>query len=281
MRTDAAQSVRQVAVIVAVVAMVALAGCSSGGSTTTAPGTDTTSEPDTTTEPNATPSVDVEPANVSESHAAALSAAGSFTSRVDITQEVVQDGNTTAISVDRRTAIDLEAGTGLRFQSSTGLLGPNTTINTTSYTAGDTTYMRVTSPLQDEPRLLNASEPYSPNSNVQPVNASQARGEAYIGQNVTWSSNGTTTVDGTTVARFTASGAENLPDIAASMSSSNLTVERLDAEMLVDSDGVVRRLTLDVSGTQANGNSVSSSIEYTVTEIGSTNVSEPGWVADA
>lgn len=296
--------------IVVVVAMVALAGCSSGGSTTTAPGTDapdsssttvpgtdapngatTTSGTDGTTTDGSDSATTTDgsdggttttsgPSNsLVADHAAALESAGSFTSEVNITQDIVQDGNKTTVQINQWTAIDTEANKGLRKQRFTGLFGGNMTINTSSYTSGDTTYMRAQSPFQGT-QYLNASAPYNESGQVQPVNVTQAGGETYISQNITWSEAGTTTFKGVSVTKYTADGEASFPGLAESMGG-NLTIESVNAQALVDDDGVVRHMTLHVSGTQQNGNSVTSTIELTTTEVGSTTVQEPSWISKA
>lgn len=288
---ETARSVPRIALVVLVVALVALAGCSSDGGTTTSPGDTTTDAPTTETmEPTTTTTTEdgmnggtttteqMGPGgSVTDGFAEALEAAGSFTSEARINLQTTQQGQEVNVTIDQIMYVDITNEVGLMNQTISGLFGQGSTILTESYTSGDETYQRSVSPFQEGPQYSYATEPYT-NTSVTPVNFSQASGQqSYIDQGITWTNEGSTTYEGMQVTRYTAEGVENFPNLDTVTGQSIESVDSVSAELLIDDNKIVRLLQWDISGTNEQGNDVSLSLTFEISNVGSTTVEEPAW----
>lgn len=313
-----ARSVPRIALIVLVVALVALAGCSSNGDGTTAsPGDDTTDAPttelqttsemgeptpeptdsatdtptDTSTDtPTDSPGSDVpfpwntEPVTgdgVAGDHATRLYESGSFTATLNATASgISQSGGSQNVTIGQRMRIDIESRQAVARQTVTNIFGQNSTLNTDRYTSGGETYQRSTSPFTSEAQYNYGTAPYT-NSSAIPVNLTQASGAGFaVGVDVTWSEQGSATVDGVSTTRYTASGTESFGNIEGIVGTSVDTVESIEAEIYVDGDGIVRQMTYDVAGTDSDGNDVTLDVSYSISAVGSTSVQEPAWTSE-
>lgn len=312
-------SARSVLLIVAVAALVALAGCSGddGNGATTDPGdaTDAPTEEITTTAEQTgmttedgsgmettagaseeTTSEDSTPAETtteepsdgsddgtsgdgvtSESifggHADAVGEAGSFTANVEIEVNTSQQD----ASVSSTTYGNIDSDTGYQqVEVSSSFITQTTEV----YTSGDETWQRTNSSLQGT-QYDYATAPYE--GSVQPVNTTQAAtGNFQFGStDLTWEAAGSTTVNGFETTRYTATDISS-PEQASSLIGANVTaVDNIQFEAFVDDDGIVRRLVLDFSGESEQSGQVQQSLQYELTDIGSTTVPTPEWLDEA
>lgn len=285
-----------VLLVVLAVALVALAGCNTGGGGTTgtpsmseAPhtnGTQTpTPTPATTETPSQTPSPppagSVNGSAIAADHVSKIQSAGTFTTNVNMTFVTVQNGSRSSIALDQTAYLNLDDQVGLQ-SLSTKLQSPGYSSSATShtYTAGNETFYRqnvsgssVAYRYGTAP--YNASEP-------SPVNFSSASGETlFSGQGIYWLEQGQTTFQGETLTKYTADGLNSMPNISESLGTSFKQVDSANATLLVADSGVVRRMTLSVSGVTNDGANATATVSFTVTDVGSTTVPTPDWLDQA
>jgi hypothetical protein len=310
------QTARSVLLVVAVAALVALAGCSGGGDgTTTAPddttdapteeitttadetgmtttesssGMETTAE-ETTTEESSGETTTEEPSDGSDdgNTGDGVSSESIFSEHADavaaagsFTANVQIQVNTSQqdASIDSTTMGNIETDTGYQqVDVSSSFLSQTTEV----YTSGDETWQRTNSSFGQGPQYDYATAPYE--GSVQPVNTSQAAtGNFQFGSTeLTWSEAGSETVNGIETTRYTANDISS-PERASSLIGTNVSsVEDIRFEAFVDGDGIVRRLALDFTGESQQQGEVQQTLTYELTDIGSTTVPTPEWLDEA
>lgn len=244
---------RKALLLVAVAALTATAGCNLGG------------QPDITG-----PSGDLSGPKLNSTTADAVESAGSYTFHRDA-RIVAANGRETTVTITTR--VDFESQQGLReaSQNTTGrTLTPN--ITRAVYTSGETTYRRqetvqgVTYDMQEGDGELN------------PVNVNSfSRNYTAFTTAFDFEENGTATVAGTTTTRYSS---VNLTDGSALADNANATVVNASATLYIDDNGAVRRLSIEY-GVRADGSTTRIQFTDTISNLGSTTVSEPGWVSEA
>lgn len=220
-----------------------------------------------------------------ESHVENLRSAGSFTSSFNASY--VADGSRTTINLTTR--VDTEEDRALRY-TRLNASGPTVSgvLETTAYTAGDTTYRKRT--LQSEDGSASSYDSDSaPYDALQPVNTTTAQLVGVLGDvdRVNWTQAGVERYDGTSVTRYEADG------VAAFVDASSVAVPGSDAPpqdpsvgdgevveagatLLVTGDGTVRLLEVTfVVDTEQGRTAVSYRISFE--GIGTTEVEEPSW----
>ena len=221
-----------------------------------------------------------------ESHVENLRSAGSYTSSFNASY--VTDGSATTINLTTR--VDTETDRGLRF-TRLNASGPTVSgvLETTAYTAGDTTYRKRTLRSADGSTSSydSASAPYD--GAVQPVNISAAAFADVFGDvdRVNWTQAGVERYDGTSVTRYEAEGVEAFVDASSvavpgsdappeDPSVGDGEVVEAGATLLVTGDGTVRLLEVSfVVDTDRGRTAVSYRISFE--GVGSTTVEEPAW----
>lgn len=252
-----------------VAAVVLLAGCAGVGG----------SEPYTDT------GAALDGSELRESHVENLRSAGSFTSSFNASY--VAGGSRTAINVTTR----VDAGNDRAIQY-TRLNASGDTVSgvleTTAYTAGDTTYRERTLRSEDGSASSYDSDS-APYDALQPVNTTAAQFAGVLGavDRVNWTQAGVERYDGTSVTRYEAEG------VAAFLDASSVAVPGSDpppedpavgdgevleagATLLVTGDGTVRLLEVTFVVETGDGRTA---VSYRIgfEDIGSTAVEEPSW----
>lgn len=145
------------------------------------------------------------------------------------------------------------------------------------YTSGDTTYIQQSSGEQKNYRI--ASAPY--NGQIQPVNVSQApvKEVLFPFEKVPHNLAETKSYNGVEVGVYEMNEDEGIEKLEEAVGE-NATVESFSSTMYMDGAGIVRYQNLSYS-ISANNQSIESSLEMTVTNVGGTTVEEPDWVETA
>jgi hypothetical protein len=258
-------AVRRVVLTVAVAALVATAGCSGlGGSDNGDVGYGVSGG-------------DLDGGNLVSATDDAIGEAGSYTIEQQSTATGTQQGTEFTANSTTTTRVDLSAGQGLReSQRSQTTGGVKQAVSSTVYTDGETSYRQ---------QEANGNVTYDTQTGsasgfggIQPVNVT-AFGQDYsqIVDAIAWEQDGTESVDGTTGTVYAATGVANESAFGAN---EGATVENVDASLLVDSDGVIRELSIAYT-IESDGASTTVDVTVAITEIGSTSVSEPGWLSQA
>lgn len=249
---------RQTATL-AVVALLLVAGCSAfgGGGTTTGPDDGQTGD--------ALYETPLDAEAVADAHAAALRDAGSYTVESNATRTDSSRNQTTETSTLIRG--DLDSGaiytrTAARQQTVEGFGFANGTAYQRFATGDRVQYMNATG------RLGNATQ--------------YARGTvAQFAGLFNFSYAGTSTVDGTTVHVYEASGPGALNTSAPAWSMLNESdVESAQATLHVREDGVITRAGYDITVT-LQGSQQRVDVTQRFTAIGETTVEPPVWIPDA
>lgn len=270
---------------IALALLVALAGCSGSGSDGTAsPGEEGTGPGSAEL---ALPA-DLNASYLQSTHGERLAAASSFTTSLNYS---VSNASQT-LYIESTARIEANGSVGFERFGFSNATGDGIFVET--YTDDGTTYERTAfvSGGQEQAQYDSGEEPYG-EFGVTPVNASSARLPELVtsvGGGVTWEQQGTVTYDGTDVVEYTASGEaafdasfrENAqPSGGLFGPSANITeYDTIEATLYVDEDGVIRQLRYEASGTQ-DGEEISVVLTVTFDDIGSTSVSEPGWLDEA
>ncbi|WP_058994358.1 hypothetical protein [Haloarcula sp. CBA1127] len=94
---------------------------------------------------------------------------------------------------------------------------------------------------------------------------------------------GTETFDGVTVDRYEYSDLSTWRQFGAGAfgSGGNVTVTDFTVVILVDSDGLARQTAWTLTGETDDGETVSIEWRYEITDVGSTDVPDPDWLAEA
>ncbi|WP_439025975.1 DUF7537 family lipoprotein [Haloarchaeobius sp. DT45] len=296
--------------LVAVVVIVALAGCTGGAtpdgteadSTTTAaptdvatPTTDDTAADGSPTEPTATtggqtsdetPGTRVHPLDatrLSTTHATSLQDAQNFTLdySMDLTQ--VTPAETQTFAVDWTVRADLVTGT----QTLEGTLagdgfttgGDNSTMQFDLYVAPDgTATQRSTFGDTVQYQHVSADE-YEVSTYLTAMNATATLDH----ESATLTYDGQTTVDGETMYVYTASSLEQLylpTDQADASEFDHSSVSMADLRLVVDDAGTLRAMQYDLEMTEDDAE-LTLHFVLSYSDIGTTTVEEPDWLDEA
>ena len=254
-----------------VVVTVVLAGCSGGGvpDGTAAPSTDGA---DTNGQNDGGSASGSDSLSLSAADSQ-LRAAGSFTTEWSYTI----DGTDGILEVSDRYAVDLDANRSVeRFSSST----PEGATGYEIFIADGTSYTRQG---EGEQAFYQVSE-QSPNV----FQSATGRASGFYGsleedaQRV-----GRETFDGVSVTRYeyadTSAWQTYNQGLASGTfdSDENVTVTDFEIATLVDDDGIARLTTWTLTGETESGETVSIEWRYSLTDIGSTTVEDPEWLAAA
>mgnify|MGYP000067648145 CR=1 FL=1 len=201
------------------------------------------------------PAADAVDESLIEDHSAAL-ADTSFTERM------VTETNQATITQVRK----LDPGDDQYLLESTGFG------NSTTYTDGDQHYQRTV--LEDQTQVSAVDS----GVNTSVVGPSSQYLTAFVSANVTYERDGSTTFDGDDVARYTAEGLDALSEEMRNDVGENTTLQSFSGSVLVDGDGVIRKVEVDIE-TERDGQAQTASITVEVTDVGSTDVEEPDWVS--
>lgn len=91
---------------------------------------------------------------------------------------------------------------------------------------------------------------------------------------------GTTTYDGVPVRRYVFEASQSWLD-AGQLAGDDVDVDTASFEILVDADGIPRFQRYHVTGVDRSGTEVFYDFEFTITDVGSTTVADPGWLGQA
>lgn len=281
---------KQIALVVLAVSLLALAGCSTGddssdgtptvNQTVPEPTSEPTPEPTTTDDPTPPPESDIDVDELAASHAAQIEAATSLTAGQQVQQRQVLDGNTSVGSQQSLGYYDLENSTGLvnSSQTSQSQLGSFSS-SAQQYTAGNETFLRQNSTQLPAPQYSYDAEPYNMSQQPTPVNFTGVGwGQFYEAWNPSLQSQGETEFQGETVEEYRAEGQDSLPYLSETLSGSFQEIDTINATTLVTDDGLVTYTAIQVSGTGTRGGEITSTFQFTVTDINSTTVPEPNWL---
>lgn len=291
----------RVALVLLTVALVALAGCNTGGGgsdTTTAPQStpapettdmpgETTDTPDGTPDqtPTETPTDDpdgVSTESLTADHYDQIQSAGTFTSNVSVYFESVENGNTSTLSLVQLSQLNLDDQVGLQDVTST-ITSPsfNTSSSGTTYTTGSETFVRVTSIGSNQSQYRYGQEPYNATDPV-PINFSVAGGEnLFESQETFWQDRGTTTFEGESVQRYTADGVNSMPNLSDALGASFSQIDNVNATLLVTDDGLIRHMNIHIEGQTEEGVTSSMIVTFTISDVGTTTVPTPDWLDEA
>jgi hypothetical protein len=259
-------AVRRVGLTVAVALLVGLAGCSGLGLGGNGAGDGYGVSGD-----------ELDGTTLAESTAAGVESAGSYTTEQSSTVVGSQQGTEFTTEATTTTRVDFGAGQGFRESQQSQTSGDRSQeIATAVYTDGDTSYRQrtaggnVTYDTQEgEPGGLGG---------VRPVNVT-AFDQRYapIVDGIAWEEDGTEQTDGATVTAYAATGVENESQLGIG---GDTTVEGVNGSLLVDSEGIIRGISLDYN-IEAGESTTSLDAEITLTGVGSTDVEEPEWLSEA
>ncbi|MCU4716493.1 DUF7537 family lipoprotein [Halapricum hydrolyticum] len=282
---------KRIVLVVLAVALVALAGCSTGDTTptettddypltetTTDPADGTTTDPadETTTEP---PASDVDPEELAANHAERIDAASSLTASQQVLVRQTTGGNTSVSDTQMVSYYDLADRVGLQ-TATKSVTAPQyaTKQRTDKYTAGDETFLRANSSTSQQAEYYYDQQPYNYSAPPTPVNFTSAGWTGlYENMNASLQEQGTTEFGNETVTRYTASGQASLPVLSAGAGSSFSELDQINATVLVTDDGLVTSTTVRASGTSVRGTDLAIAYQYTVTDLNETTVTEPAW----
>jgi len=305
--------IRRGLVVVAVVLLVALAGCSglSGDTTPTAEQSENaTATPTSTPAPDtetATPDDDVsqtptEDSETNQSDTSASSPAANATG-ADLDGAALNDATATAVedagsytfgssslsvsetqrgqSVSQATTttrVDLDAGQGLRVSDrSFSSQQYNRNSTTTVYTEDNTSYrQRVTS--RGTNYSTQEGEPTG-FGGIYPVNVTSFNQNlTFVTDGLVWEENTTTTVDGDTVTQYELADIEDPAMFTGG--SDDATLADAEGTLHVDDADVVRQISVRYS-VAGDSSTASTQVQFTLADIGSTAVEEPDWTSEA
>ncbi len=273
---------RRLVLAVAVTLLVVTSGClgilGGGGGDGAADGTPTATQTTETSETTATTTATSDDDQSSsqgplvgqyEVHSEQLDAAGSFTTVIRF--DATTANATTAFEATYR--IDLGAD---RYLSNQTGETPRTSFARNVYTTGNTTYLRSTR--GDRTQYQVGSEPYE--ARLRPVDVGAAKGvgvsEDFAAHD--FERDGTGQFRGEEMTRYVASGPEaygrSAPDSIEEITTFEVTV-------LVDDRGIVRRIEQTLEGRNADGQAVSQYAVLEITDVGTTEVTEPDWTDTA
>jgi hypothetical protein len=205
----------------------------------------------------------------------AVQNAGSYTSQTATTIDI----NTSVESRTQRITtlrVDLESDRGIRITNETLISqGTTQTGSRTVYTDGNTSYRRT----NIRGNSTYATQTGQQNrSRISPVNTTRFdAGYAPVVNAVSWAPNETETVSGTNTLRYTATNVSN-PEALTGQSTTELS--NVSASLWLDQNDVVRKFEVKYT-LAANGNTRTTQASLSITNIGSTTVSQPRWLSEA
>lgn len=259
---------------VLVAAMLLLSGCSAGLGNGGGTATDATAPGDV--EPYVESGEELNATELSRDHESTLGDAGSFTT-FKSTEIAVKGGM--SMSSDVEAKIDAGDQQFWKKQNSTYV-----TQEVYTDSKQGVTYQKsvIQSGNETQENFRIGEEPYS-DDRVRPVNSESVSGtdfiESFVG-NVSYTMEGVEDYNGTTVTRFSASGADSY--MATEEMGANQTVKGFNSTLLVAESGNVRYLSVELVVEDSSRNRTSTiSLTTSWTDVGSTDVSEPAWTARA
>lgn len=253
---------RDAVLAIGLVALVALAGCSALDGSASTPGANDGSP---TPEPFVGPDESVGGSELADQHERQLRSSDDFTVRTNLT---FSSSSNVATEI---TELRANPDEGVYWEYTDGF----DPVERYRYTDGDETLVRV---VGDSTTYDAASEPYD--GGVEPVALNDSLHASTIEQlfdgEVDLENRGTTTHDGVTTTEFAAAGADswNPPNYDTS------DVTEFDVRVLVDRNGVVRLLEYRVVE-ESGGESTVLEVTVAVSDVGSTDVTEPDWLDEA
>ena len=201
--------------------------------------------------------------------ATAVESSGSYSLNSTATITGERQDQTVTSQTDEQRQVDFESDTGLRSSERTLSSNESTqSIAVVVYTNGSTSYRQQESGGEVSYDVQEGG--YTGAGSTTPVNTT-GFAQNYTGfvDEFGWERNGTETVDGVTVTRYT-----------ATQNGTSDAIQDPSGHLLVDSDGVVREVSLAYTISQA-GSPTNIELNIVLDDIGSTTVEEPGWVSDA
>lgn len=210
---------------------------------------------------------------LSNSTTTTIEAAGSYTSQTSRTLSQNERLNQQNVTL----RIDLDADRGLRITNQTLDSQAITRIGSrTVYTDGNRSYRRTR--IGGNTTYATQTGPRQGLRGIRPVNTT-GFGASYapIVDAFQWEANGTVTVAGVDMIRYTAT---NVTNSAALTGQSGGDLSNVTGTIWLDRDDVVRKLEIRYE-VSANGNTRTVRTELTITDIGSTEVTEPAWISEA
>lgn len=264
--------------IVAVALLLVLAGCTGGGGGGAAPATDT----DAPTDAPSDAGVDSETGGDTSGERGsldltepevALRDAGSFTATWRFSG-VDEDGVEGAVAYTYRADLDGERA-HVSWTAEEG--GESTTGVFETFTADGTTFTRITS---DDSAFYQAQ----PQEEFDVLAQSLGRTTIYDTDVDGLTRVGTETFDGVRVTRYELSEADAMLWAGLGTTGTepdDLAEFEVDYTVLVDGDGLARYESWSFTGTTNDGVTTSGSWAYELTDVGTTAVPDPDWLADA
>lgn len=200
---------------------------------------------------------------------AALRAASSFTSSWSWHLSNPETGGVDSVSVS--SAVDL---TNERASHAMTVTGEDGVVMET-FRADGKVYTRMGSPDESEAPFYMVSE-----QDFDPDDVVDYRGFIYSSDNFDdWAFEGVEQYDGVSVQRYSYQGSD--PWLGTEQVDNEFTARSWRFTILVDRDGIVRYQTYRIDGVDAENNNMWIEWEYTVTDVGTTTVSNPAWLAEA
>lgn len=253
-------TLRRSVLVVMVALLIGLAGCNTGG-TGGAPA----------------PMDELDGAELNNATSAAVQDAGSYTSTTDSEFVANSSEGETRSTATSTTKVDLENERGLR-TASQSISGP--TLDQSSeravFTDGDTSYRRQNSS-QGVTYDNQEGEP-SGFGDIRPVNVTGFNQNfTFLTDAFEFEPNGTATVDDTETRRYDST---NLTDNDAFTGAGNASVVTASSTVYLDSNNAVRQITLEYT-LESDGQTSRTSVTLSITDLGSTTVEEPDWLAQA
>lgn len=252
--------------------------------TTPTPGPTATPEPAPTATPTRGP-VELDDGTVAARHDRNLREAGSF--RVDYSARIETSGG--AVERRLRIAVDFDADRGTGVSNLTAV-DPDGTVNSTlvaeKYLEGRTTHRRLQVG-HDDPTVLTSRD-----AGTELNETSVVPGDGFVAmlggevarwvEGHTWTRDGTARRDGVEMARY-ALASDTYTGVSLAPFDANGTISsaRVRDSSLLVSEGVVRRLSLELEATNDHGETTVVTVEFAVTDVGATNVEAPEWIEDA
>ena len=206
-------------------------------------------------------------------HAETIREAGSMTSR-QVEFVASSETGSDAVRIRQTTRADLEAGTAHHAKATLGI--PEET-----YTTPNATYTAAEVPaVGDGVAQQETGEPPYDGA-VQPVNTEAAMGKGLMPvDDVVFVDSGVETLRGTEVQRYEARGAEALEQQFSENVGSSITsgdVEDFHMVVLVDEDGLVHHFEWSIR-VDTEEEVLTYAYVQSITDVGETTVEEPGWL---
>jgi hypothetical protein len=259
---------------IAVVALLVVAGC------TGLPGTGA-NQPSADAFPEAS-AVDE---SVFDTHAEAL-ANTSFTLTVERTETESNpraEANVTSSNETSRFLVDPGAAAYLVHTNATGQTAP--VVNGSIYANGTATYRLTRGDDGTDVSTLDRTVPVFDESRDQYLwrywFGRDAGRLEHVAINATFQREGVETFRGVPVMRYEATGVDALSETRLWDEDASEQYEAFSATLLLDEDGVVRHFEYELVFAEVESGPQRIGVSYTLTDVGSTEVERPAWVANA